>query len=275
MREVLLPTQGDTHLIRLWFKFFERWENETDYLSVHINNDNHGTALKHMVPHAKGDYLLLIEDDGIIFNPGIVDKCFKKLENDVCDVIGSPRMSCNPELAELAREEWGLNYEGLGDKGPNFWPNFFFVKKDLLLQTDLHFANKGWKAGEIIKLPNHEWQVKSESVAGDTFVWTSLQLRSLGARIHEVPQHHSSPYDLKDYESGEGVFRPQVDWVHIGSLTGNFSRPESELEQLEAEKRVMWFELAGKDMRDVVALYDLDRKRIQKWKEAYKELVKL
>lgn len=275
MRTVLLPTKGPTHLLGMWLKFFERWQGEVDTLRLHVNNATHGVALKKLVAEAPGEYLLLMENDGIIFKPGFVDRYFSLLEQDKYDVIGSPRMSCASQLAEAARVRWDLDYAGEGDKGPSFWPNFFFVKKSLLLETDMHFEAKGWKPGDKISILNHE--VQTEPVAGDTFVWMSFQIRNLipKHRILEIPQYHASPFDLQHKAEGKGLWDGLCDRVHIGSMTGDITVPNSEIEQLEAERRTMWhmFCEGTADMVSSDVWEKLDLERIHQWWVAYEELL--
>lgn len=271
MREVLLPTLGSTHLLGMWLRFYERWQEEVDSLRVHFNNYTHGTALRRMVSESKSDYLLLIEDDGIIFRPDIVDECFKMIENGQADIVCSGRMSCHPELAEAAKKKYKLDYSGLGDKGPHWWPNFFFCKRIDLMITDLHFEAKGWEKGEQIKELDHT--ITNDGVSGDTFAWISIQLRARGLKIHEIPQRHSSIYDVEEYEKGEGLWDGTAEWVHLGSMTGDWKKPDNDIESREMEKRLMWHKLCGQNVLAKTESLGVDLKRLLKLEEAYKALL--
>lgn len=248
-RAALLPFPGDPFLLKFWLKFFhEVWGDEVDKLYVLINSPieksvveyelellrhekvvpiyidhqiEHGAGIDLMLGQCEEEYVMLIEDDGYIFKPGYVDKYFSLLENGNYDVIGSPRGSCSMEIYEAARVMFGLSYEGLGDHGPNFWPNYLFTKRDTLLETDRNFGARAWKTGEKIEPLNYIVPDGIEVVVGDTFVNTSLQLRAKFSndRILEIPQYHASPDDIEDHDNGRFLFNGSAMWTHIGSLS--------------------------------------------------------
>lgn len=258
------------HYSGFWLKFYERWQHEVDQLCINHNTSGHGQSLTKLVNETDSEYLMFIEEDGIIFKPGIVDKYFKMLEPGQYDVIGSPRMSCSPKITEIAKNKWDLNYEGEGDKGPNFWPNFFFVKRSILMQTDLNFANKSWQPGEELL-----GEKLTETVAGDTMVSMSLQLRNLvpKERILEIPQYHSSPFDFEDYRNNKNIWDGNCSWFHLGSASGDFTPWKTDMERLEAERRAMWHELCGKDMSKTIEKFDLRKDKIEEWKQIYREVL--
>lgn len=270
-RSALLPLYGEMyHYSGLWMKFYERWQHEVDHLYINHNTSGHGQSLAKLVNEIDSEYLMFVEEDGIIFKPGIVDKCFKALESGQYDVIGSPRMSCSPKIAELAKNKWNLNYEGEGDKGPNFWPNFFFVKRSILMQTDLNFANRAWQAGEQLL-----GETLIETVAGDTMVWMSLQLRTIVPkdRILEIPQYHSCPTDFEDYTNNKNIWDGYCSWLHLGSASGDFTPWHSEIERLEAERRIAWHEMCGKNMKAEIEFFNLRYDNIAHFKEIYWEVL--
>jgi hypothetical protein len=276
MRTALLPTSCQTHVVGTWLKYYERWQDEIDHLEVHVNQSNHGVALKEMVPKARGSYLMLIEDDGIIFKPGFVNRCFRWIETGEYDAVGSPRMSCHPELADAAKKRYNLDYSGFGDRGPHWWPNFFFVKKKLLMKTDLHFWSKGWNKGDYIKELDHT--VQAETIMGDTFVWTSIQLRKLGIKVKEIPQHHSALTDLADYKNKTGLWSGGVNRIHLGSITGSVTPLLPEQKKVKAtvaelEKKLMWHMFCGKEMEKSLVDYGVDPDRVMKLYRAYEELL--
>lgn len=246
MRAALLPHPADPFLFNYWLKFFNNvWGKEVDKLYILINspmekeviaymlslvagNDKidcdyvdkqmeHGDALNILLEKCQEEYVMLIEDDGFIFKPSVVDACFKKLETNEFDIVASPRGSCSQEIWDRAKEIWGLDYSGRGDVGPNFWPNFFFTKKEILINTDRNFKARAWLRGERIE--PLDYVVQDEVCPGDTFVNTSLQLRSKGYRIGEIPQYHGSPDDLDDYNRQYNLFDGVAPWVHVGSLS--------------------------------------------------------
>jgi hypothetical protein len=183
------------------------------------------------------------------------------------DAVGGKRGSCSMEVWERARDVFGLDYSGFGDQGPNFWPCYFFIKKETLLNTDRNFGAKNWKRGEIIESLNN-YKVRDENCANDTFVNTSLQLRKMGLRFHYEPQYHGSPNDLSDYAQRVNLWDGQAAWTHVGSLSSgiggvlmdDFGRSlarrkidepvsgtiipnycNTDAERLEWERRIQWW----------------------------------
>jgi hypothetical protein len=248
-RAAILPTPGDPFLLAHWMRYFnEIWGDEVDKLYVHLDSpapekvieyikgllDNpkvilkhtpeyrqHGDAINEILDQVEEEYIMLIEDDAFIFKKGVVDHYFKALEANSFDVIGSKRCSCSQSILRKAEERWGLDWRGVGDSGCNFWPNFFFIRKENLLKTDRDFNAKGWKRGDYIK--PLDWIVDVDVVASDTFVSTSLQLHEMGLRMWYIPQYHGSPDDIQNYDDKVFLFDGKAPWVHIGSLSSGFN----------------------------------------------------
>ena len=249
-RAAFLPFPGDPFLLHYWLKLFkENWIDEVDRLYIAHNSSiepeiaeyiedlakrivgdklcflytprqtDHGIAINEMLDACEEDHILLIEDDGFIFKPGIVDHWFTQIEIGRFDVVGSKRGSCSLEILEAAKQKWNLDYSGYGDQGCNFWPNFFFTSRKLLLATDRNFCARSWIKGDIVS--PIDYMVEPENVNGDTFVNTSLQIRNLvkKERIHCVPQWHGSPNDIEDAEKGIDLFSGRAYWYHAGSLS--------------------------------------------------------
>lgn len=297
-RAAILPFPGDPFLLDYWLMFFDRfWAEEVDKLYIILNSPieepvreyiralckerskivlyefpnqtDHGPCIDFALGKCSEKYVMLIEDDGFIFRKGIVDFAFTQLELGIADIVGSKRASCSVEICDKAKELYGLNYEGEGDQGPNFWPNFFFSSKELLLKTDRNFSAKSWKKSETIPALGHT--VQEDLVNGDTFVNTSLQLRAMVPedRIRYIPQRHGHPDDEIHREQGKYLFDGRASWVHIGSLSSGVNgllrddrnrelaqrttkpaEPETKLplqycqsnmEKREFERRVQWW----------------------------------
>ena len=268
MRSSFLPCVSRLPEVGMWMKFFERWQSETDELRV-VFDKPHGVALKEMVLSTQAEYLLFCEMDGIIFKEGVVDQYFRLLEHGTYDVIGSPRMSCSPQIADIAKKNFNLDYSGEGDKGPHFWPCFFFVKKSLLLQTDLDFNNNAWNVGDVLL-----GETLTEKVASDTMGWMSLQLRDLGAKVLEIPQYHCSPYDIDHYAQKTGIFNGKAPWIHIGSVSGDLTPPKSGTERLEMTRRLVWRDLCGNPPNTEFLSYTISEE-YEEMKKIYKELFKI
>lgn len=278
-RAAFLPTPGDPFLLTLWFQFYERWAKHVDTLYVLVNSgtdstevmeyirnqagrfDNvqyielphqieHGEALRRLTELAEEDYILIIEDDGFIFKPEIVDECFKLLEGNYFDLVGSRRGSCSQWLYDQASAKFGLDNSGYGDHGPNFWPNFLFVKREDLLRTSRNFGARFWAAGETVEVLG---KPAPEDQASDTFVQASLELRALGLRVKTLPQYHGNTDDEPDYRNKTNLWDGTAPWTHVGSLSSGFHGlldPTKDLprgafstdqEKLELERRIVFW----------------------------------
>lgn len=245
-RAVLLPHPADPFMLKYWLKFYnEVWGGEIDKLYILINSPmefdvvkymidlvarddkircdyitrqiEHGAAIDEMLTYCHEDYVMLVEDDGYIFKPGVINYYFNLLETNEYDVIGSPRGSCSMEIWDRSKELWNLDYSGYGDVGPNFWPNYFFTRRGILEKTDRNFGARSWKKGERIE--PLDYVVQEEVCASDTFVNTSLQLRAENYKIKTIPQYHASPDDLEHFKKKRFLFDGKAPWTHIGSLS--------------------------------------------------------
>lgn len=296
-RACLLPTPGDPFLLQYWLLCYKRfWKNNIDGLYVYVNSPipddvvvfngeildaagaklvlwantmiDHGKALEELLKNVDEDNVMLVEDDGFIFKSGKVDAAFARLDNSPYKVVASKRGSCSPAILEMAQEKWGLNYEGYGDQGCNFWPNFFFTKTEILKGIGGHFGASAWQPGEMIE----GLEMRTELFAnGDTFVSGSLRIRAALDKIRPPesregpllgdtliwyePQYHGNTDDMPDHDKGEGIWSPDCYWTHSGSLsTGitNLLNLDRELpkgmagtdqEKLELERRVMFWQI--------------------------------
>lgn len=252
-RAVLLAYPGDPFLLNYWLHFFDTvWGKEVDALYIGLNSPieepvieyiynrieksreltgkkivvhrqptmaDHGPTINKLLDLCTEQLVMMIEDDGFIFKPGHVDWCFKQIESGQYDIVGSKRGSCHMEILTGAKEKWGLDYEGEGDHGPNFWPNFFFTKKEILLRTDRNFAAKAWHKGDTVE--GLGITVVDDVIYGDTFVSASLQLRGIIPieRILCIPQYHGSPDDIEHAQQRKYLFDGKAPWTHIGSLS--------------------------------------------------------
>lgn len=320
-RAVLLPYPGDPFLLRYWLDLFNRvWGKEIDHLYIHLNSPiekpavdyirklcddpkitlkytdhqiEHGDAIDELLDMVKENYIALIEDDFYIFKPGMVDRCFRFIEMGTADIVGSKRGSCSDEISQASKEKYNLDYSGYGDTGCNFWPSAFFSTKKLLLETDRDFKARAWQKGETIAPLDHI--VEADTVVGDTFVNTSIQLLAKVPqnRIIYIPQYHGSPDDLMHYQKGMNLWDGKAPWVHVGSLSsgigGAITDPEnrslarrmidepkkiqrvpinSEAEKKEWERRIQWWltfwKTAQPVPKEIQELSDLYHKALMK-----------
>ena len=295
-RATFLPSPGDPYVLLHCLSFFQNvWQSEVDKLYIHINSDiefpvvvatiellkklndkivviysdhitNHGTALDTMLSQCNEENIMLIEDDTAIFKKGIVDKYFNLLETDQYEVVGSPRGSCSQNWAEIAKNKFNLDYSGFGDRGGNFWPCFLWAKKSVLLETDRNFNAKTFEAGE-----NFLGTTLTELACGDTFTWTSMQLRLAGRRILEIPQYHCNPADKKFYKPRKlGIFDGKCGYMHFGSLSSGISGYLIDRNNKHLKDRLKPH--AQPEVRDVIK--DMDKgeleTRLAFWKESYR-----
>lgn len=329
MRIANLSAGGDPFISLLVMKLWrERWPEEVDRFIVNYNNHagvpssvvseflgrvstdpkvdiiyhprgcGNGTPIKEGVLLAPEDSLiLLLEDDGFIFEPGAVNKCFQKIESDLCDAVGSPRFSCGVEIGEAAQRKYNLDYSGYGDVGPWVWPNFFFCKREDLLKTDLNFGSKSFIAGEYCKELDYTFKEVNHA---DTFGWGAIQLRALGLRFHNIPQHHAGPFEITDKGNHEQNWHPTQSWfpwIHGGSLsagwggylTGSVPDTFNDSAKQEIETRCAFWTIASdviegftdfkRDYRagieQLILNGSLDRDRINVKIKIYRELINI
>lgn len=324
-RAVFLSAGGDPFIASLAIKLWrERWRDEVTAFYVSYNNHSqvpvevvqeflqrisadpkihiiyhpngigNGMPITEMSLIAKEDLVMLLEDDGFIFSQGVVDDCFKKIESGECDALGSPRSSCGPEVTEAMVKKYNIDISGFGDKGVNYWPNFFFCKKKDLLATDLNFASKKFGKEEYYPELNC---VFTEDNYGDTFVWADIQMRYNGVRFADIPQHHAHPYDIEYAMQYTNLFDGKTRWVHGGSLSagwggylsGRIPDVSTDMAKQEIESRVAFWTIAVKytegfdkfrisyasGIEDLIIGANLDRHRIDKKIEIYRNLMKL
>lgn len=327
-RAAFISAGGDPFLLLLMFHFFERnWQHEVDRLYVCFNGNTdqalvgyvqarltahpkvtflydprelgYGAPIKLCLDQCVEDVVLLLEDDGFIYHPGVVEQCFRKFDEGY-DIVGSPRFSCAFEWSRLMKRKMGVDkWKTEGDTGPNFWPNFFFCRKIDLLKTDLNFAPVSFPKGTYI--PALDYTVQEEGFVGDTFTWVSTQLRLLGLKVCEVPQCKASPTEQEDMlrQVNNWAGNP-FGWIHGGSLSvfwnGMFidkymPQPPNDFCRQEYETRVAFWTMAAQlhtdsaladtrtrylsQLEKTIDYYSMDRERIHKKILIYKRLLQL
>lgn len=323
-RSVFLSAGGDPFIASLVLKLWkDRWYEEVDEVIVSYNNHagvpqevtseflsrtnfdkkvsiiyhprgiGNGRPITEMAMISEANLVLLLEDDGFIYTPGVVSKQFQQIESDLTDVVGSPRGSCGQEIWDASQKRYNLDYSGYGDVGPNFWPNFFFCKRSDLIRTDMNFGSKSFQAGEYSKELDYTFQGVNH---GDTFVWACMQLRALGLRFASVPQFHAMPNEIEEYERKDANWRSgKPFWIHGGSLSagwggylsGRVPDMPTDLNKMEIETRIAFWQIAldmtiGYDSFRSVYQHGIDqlteqgkleRSRIAKKIHIYRELM--
>ena len=339
-RAVIMATNGDPFLLEFWMKYFkEVWSDEIDKLYVHLNGvveesvveylkkvfdhpkvylkwsvepGQPGDYINEILDEVEEDYVLLIEDDVVIFKKGVIDEHFKVVENGEADVVGTKAGSCTLEITERAKMRFPAEVDE--NQRHNISPGLCFTKKETLLKTDRIFRPRTWIRGEHLEAL--DWIVDIDRADGDTLVNISLQLRNLGLKILYVRVNHSRPDDAQNYISKMYLFDGKASWVHFGSLStgfggalldsqgralgrrttqveGSLELPQSwcttEHERIEWEHRVrcwqsFWenaqrtglkemHELYGIAIERIIIQFGLDRKRILHLQKIYEEMM--
>lgn len=263
----------------------------------HPNGVGNGVPIAEMALIAKEDLVMLLEDDGFIFTPGKVNECFERIESGEFDALGSPRQSCGKQVYEALREKYNLDYSGEGDRGPNYWPNFFFCKRVDLLNTDMNFASKEFTKG--VYYPEFNAMME-ESEYGDTFVWAGIQMRFRGVQFGDIPQFHASPNEIEEWETKRFNWKDGLKpyWIHGGSLSagiggylsGNIPDTSNLGAKMEIESRVAFWlicleqsngefgaydEVYAKGIDDLIMNAKLSSDRIERKKNIYSALMQI
>ena len=279
MRACAVPFYGDPIVATFWWKFFINvWQDEVDKVYAYIGNDvvpieileyfskllnhpkveykvlrtkGHGEALKQIVLDCKEDYLFLTEEDAFVFKKGAINREFLKVESGAFDFLGSPRGSASKEIIDAEMNKFNLTDVGLSfDTGPNFWPNFVFTTKNLLMKTDMCFDSKDWEAGETVPIIDH---LLKEHGSMDTFAWVSLQIRNLTKKIDYIPQYKAYPIDPFLKRNNQWTFNGNANWIHAGSMSSGLNRYLREDNKIRPEDvdhedfimRIAWWYIAA------------------------------
>lgn len=249
-RACILPATGDPCVELFWLHFFKaRWSKEIDKLYYVLNSPvepkiaelligefakagakvlyqphivQHGEAIALALNYVTEDYIMLVENDAIVFKPGVVDEAFKWVESGEYDIVGSDRGSAGINLINAGRKKFKLDEIQHAYRYPHFWPNFFFVNKEWLLETDRHFSAKTWLKGDYIK--EIDWTVEPDSsdtdtTSADTFGWASIQMMAKNPKVKYVEQYHAYPHDEGLRNERKHLWDGKAGWMHYGSVS--------------------------------------------------------
>jgi len=182
--------------------------------------DVHGNVLKDLMKEVKEETVILLEDDFFVTSPGVLEPLFLKIERGEVDCIGSTRGCCTTKMTDAIAKTFkltGNSPEHPISECPNLWPCLFVSKTTTLNKTDGHYAAKQWDKGTVVPYIN---MYCDEAECGDSFVWTSIQLRGQGNTFAYEHQHHTAPDDLQDFPRRTALFSYNpIPWVHVGSLS--------------------------------------------------------
>lgn len=244
---ILLPAMGDPYLIGCWLTQYEKvWKHEADKVYMILTSgikeeimnytvaraqslgikvftkpilQTHGQNILFLLEQCKEEYVGILEDDIFIFEPGLISNAFKVLKEDRADIIASTRCCMSDNVRDATVKKFNLKKDPDAKKfqlfkNPFFWPGPIFGKRETFLATDQHFGPKAWSPGESIKELD---LVLPSGARGDTFTWTSIQLRAMGCRVVYFYHYHSHPNDRRYASPNRPI--PNYPWVHYGSLS--------------------------------------------------------
>ena len=231
-RTAILPTTGDPYTCKAFLACYKKyWKNEVDTLRVYINAEmsddlleyvvgifeeegaivqceraraGHGKPLDVLVSECTEDYIYITEDDFFVFEPGVVDRWFRTVEEGAYDAVGSMRGCCSLEMCDRIAARFRLSDKLI--QQPNFWPCLYVGTKESLQQVQRGFGPKNWKANEVI--PELGYTVPA-STGGDTFVSASIELRAQGLRFFQEDQHRIIDVFIRRDTDPK--------WIHVGS----------------------------------------------------------
>lgn len=236
----ILPTTGDPYIVGLWLNSYKKiWGKEVDSLYVCMNSGvdqpvadyvsqefeklgahvikyrgftDHGQAIRYCLEACSDDTVFLFEDDFYVLRAGDVARLIGMVSSNSVDCVVSPRSSCSRGIHLAMISRFGLT--GAEACEPNFWPCLAIMKRSLLMETDLWFNSKNFSPG--VQIPELQWTPQGPDECGDTFVWTSIQLRNRKLRFHLEPQYRLTTEDIKQRRS-------DFPWVHFGSTSTTFN----------------------------------------------------
>ena len=266
MRAVLLTSIVDPFILRLWLYNFRKWEQNVDkvYISLAPRNGKYQAVMDYMLKVISKnpkiqiveagmemntsfhklltnpmpeETFLLTQDDAYIFDPGMVDACFRSIEEGWTDIVASNQFTypawLNEYLIKLYPSEASQANRGLA-----FYPNFFFGKVKDIQASKAGIHVQQWPAGDNeylgVSLP--------ETADMDLMGAMSLELRHKGLRWQYVPQYQDGYWEQwKD---------KQIPWTHVTGLSSIWNGIVSGVSESNAYphnimlQRLTWYVLA-------------------------------
>ena len=319
---------GEACTLAYWLRNFETWRDEVDELIVLVNNlyypdiaefdrraieavggqvtfvegrVQHGDCIDWMLQQAHtkdpNGLVVLVEDDAYVRRPGMVDAMFRRIEDGLTDVIGSPRYQ--DRLTDPVEGQWGPLTRDWAEIGRVLWPTFLFARSADLLATNRRFGYDTWQVGDTIAgldlavTPELCKYIGTGSYAAlDVFYGTSYQLRAAGLRIEHI--NHVRPWlpgPAKEW------VKDDPPWVHITEVSTMLGAvmplypnrpPEEDVPDLAPgggrwTRCVAWWDILGRTevpieghneryrgwLERFIEIADIDRDEMTRWQERF------
>lgn len=271
-RAALIGSGGFTPILNLFLETVKIWQDEVDriYIAIDSSNtlDNYIKEKCKQFPkitllegcrgwpdsyndafnESKEDLFLILHDDTLIYEKGIVAKYFKLAEEGfVCTPMHG---IYQPEdiINEYIHRKYGWN-----NPPYSFLLYFLFISRENLLKTDINFNGKGWEPGEVVNELNITAPV---GMSGDTGFLLGLQLFDKKVSLHEIPRSETSGLTQTD-DALEVLEQWQKDssqifeygWFHLqntGNTIPNWFKEDLDKKEWNGkieEVRLAWFYL--------------------------------
>jgi hypothetical protein len=245
-RAVILGTGAFPPILRLWLEMYKKWQDEVDKVYIAIDNWNVPEARDYFInlikefpnveilenltgwPNSYGDAILrseedcylIMHDDTLVYQKGIVDKYFQIAERGKVVTqkheIYAPPDIINSAIAKKYR--WT-------DPPFSFLLYFLFISAENLQKTSLNFNGIGWKKGDRVPLLGID-SLPADTAADTGFI-LAMELFDKKVPFHYIPRSETAGLASIDDKIGvlaslkenkQGIFKEG--WLHLQN-TGN------------------------------------------------------
>ena len=235
MRAVLLPSIGDPFVLKFWLYCFEKWKQNVDKVYISIappKEEKYQPVIDFAKQMAEGfqvvgegkemnttfndllmnpmpeEYFLLTQDDAYIFDPGLVEACFRSIEEGWTDIVASNQFTYPAWLNEYLIPIYPKE-EKQANRGLAFYPNFFFGKVKDIQEAKSGIGVQQWPKGEKIEYLND--RILEDNADMDLMGALSIELRHKGLKWQYVPQYQDGYWEQwKD---------KKIPWTHVTGLS--------------------------------------------------------
>lgn len=256
-RAALVGTNAFPFLMFYWVKLFRTyWQDEVDrvymvvstpsYLSVYpyikkvlqihpkivvvTTNKKWPDSINSVAPTIPEDLLLILHDDTLIFQKGLVDYYFSIVEQTGKVATPIYPIYTNPTIIEeLMLLRWPnqlpMKVFAGTDEGFSFYAFLLFVSKALFQKTRMDFGNWEVKMGE--RSDELNFTPRRYPLAADTNFKLGLDLLSAGAEFVGIPKYrfqhlYNEPDPMTAFRAmvnnKTDIFTKHVGWIHLQTI---------------------------------------------------------